>query len=82
MTEAAVKPGCTRQAFSPLLNGRTGISPEMALALARIGWSNATFWMLRQTLDALASGTSPSGTGGRHEPQDGPVRTDGMETRG
>ena len=33
---------------SRLLNGRTGISPGMALALERIGLSNAAFWMRRQ----------------------------------
>ena len=48
VTEAAAKLGCTRQTFSRLLNGRTGISPAMALALERIGWSNAVFWVRRQ----------------------------------
>ena len=43
VTEAAEKLGCTRQTFSRLLNGRTGVSPAMALALERIGWSNAAF---------------------------------------
>ena len=40
VTEAAVQLGCTRQALSRLLNGKAGISPTMALALERIGWSN------------------------------------------
>ena len=31
-----------------LLNGKAGISPSMALALERIGWSNASFWMRLQ----------------------------------
>ena len=48
VTDAAEKLGCTRQTFSRLLNGRTGISPAMALALERIGWSNAAFWVRRQ----------------------------------
>ena len=48
VTEAAEKLGCTRQTFSRLLNGRTGVSPAMALALERIGWSNAAFWVRRQ----------------------------------
>ena len=43
VAEAVEKLGCTRQTFSRLLNGRTGISP--ALALERIGWSNAAFWL-------------------------------------
>ena len=46
VTEAAAKLGCTRQTFSGVLNGRTDISP--ALALERIGWSNAAFWVRRQ----------------------------------
>ena len=48
VTEAAGKLGCMRQTFSRLLNGRTGVSPAMALALERIGWSNAAFWVRRQ----------------------------------
>ena len=40
--------------FSRLLNGRTGISPAMALALERIGWSNAAFWVRRQAQYELA----------------------------
>ena len=53
-TEAAAKLGCTRQTFSRLLNGRTGVSPAMALALERIGWSNAAFWVRRQAHYELA----------------------------
>lgn len=48
VTEAASRLGCTRQALSRLLNGKAGISPAMALALERIGWSNAGFWMRLQ----------------------------------
>ena len=54
VTETAAKLGCTRQTFSRLLNGRTGISPAMALALERIGWSNAAFWVRRQAHYDLA----------------------------
>ena len=56
VTETAAKLGCTRQTFSRLLNGRTGVSPAMALALAleRIGWSNAAFWVRRQAQYDLA----------------------------
>ena len=46
--------GCTRQALSRLLNGKAGISPAMALALERIGWSNASFWMRLQAAYELA----------------------------
>ena len=54
VTEAATKLGCTRQTFSRVLNGKTGISPAMALALERIGWSNAAFWVRRQAQYDLA----------------------------
>lgn len=48
ITTAATKLGCTRQALSRLLNGRSGITPAMALALERIGWADASFWMRLQ----------------------------------
>ena len=54
MTEAAARLGCTRQALSRLLNGKAGISPAMALALERIGWSNASFWIRLQAAYELA----------------------------
>ena len=52
VTEAASQLGCTRQALSRLLNGKAGISP--AMALERIGWSNAGFWMRLQASYELA----------------------------
>ena len=54
VTETASRLGCTRQALSRLLNGKAGISPATALALERIGWSNASFWMRRQAAYELA----------------------------
>ncbi len=45
VTEAAKQLGVSRTAISRLLNGRAGISPEMALKLERLNWSNADFWM-------------------------------------
>ena len=54
VTEAGEKLGCARQTFSRLLNGRTGISPAMVLALERVGWSNAAFWVRRQAQYDLA----------------------------
>ena len=54
VTEASAKLGCTRQTFSRVLNGRGGISSAMALALERIGWSNAAFWVRRQAHYELA----------------------------
>ncbi len=54
VTDAAARLECTRQALSRLLNGKAGISPAMALALERIGWSNASFWMRLQAAYELA----------------------------
>ena len=39
VTETAGRLGCTRQALSRLLNGKAGISPAMAIALERRGWT-------------------------------------------
>ena len=54
ITEAAKKLGVSRVAFSRLVNGQAGISPEMALKLEAIGWSNADFWMRLQAAYDLA----------------------------
>ena len=43
-----------RNTLSRLLNGRLGISPRMALALERIGWSTADHWMRLQAAYDLA----------------------------
>ena len=54
VTDDTSQLGCTRQALSRLLNGRSGITPAMALALERIGWSDASFWMRLQGTYELA----------------------------
>ena len=54
VTDAASRLGCTRQALSRLLNGKAGVSPAMALALERLGWSDAGFWMRLQAAYELA----------------------------
>ena len=53
--EFADKLDVSRNTASRLLNGRCGISPAIALALERIGWSNAEFWMRRQARFDLAA---------------------------
>jgi len=40
--------GVTRKALSELLNGHSGVSPEMALRLAAAGWSTAETWLQMQ----------------------------------
>ncbi len=54
VTEAAQQLGVARHTLSRVLNGRAGISPEMALRLEEMGWSTADFWLRRQTLYDLA----------------------------
>ena len=48
VSEFADRLGVSSGTASRLLNGRCGMSPAMALALERIGWSNADFRMRRQ----------------------------------
>ena len=54
VTYAAGQLDVARHTLSRLLNGHSGVSPAMALALERIGWSNADFWMRRQASWDLA----------------------------
>ncbi len=49
VTEAAHMLGVARHTLSRVLNGRAGISPEMAIRLEKAGLSNAEFWLRRQT---------------------------------
>ena len=54
VTEAARLLGVTRPTLSRVINGRGGVSPEMAIRFEKIGWSNAEFWMRLQTNYDLA----------------------------
>lgn len=45
MTDAAKVLGVARYTLSRILNGRTDVSPEMAIRLEKAGWSNAEFWL-------------------------------------
>ena len=49
VTEAAKMLGVARHTLSRVLNGHAAISPEMAIRLEKAGWSNAEFWLRRQT---------------------------------
>jgi len=48
VTEAAKALGVTRKTFSALLNGRAGISPEMALRLSRVFGRSPESWLKLQ----------------------------------
>ncbi len=54
VSEAAAKLGVARHTLSRVLNGKAGISAEMALKLEAVGWSNAAFWMRLQSHYDLA----------------------------
>ena len=54
VTAGARRLGVTRNTLSRLLNGHAGVSPAMALALERLGWSNADHWMRMQASYDLA----------------------------
>jgi len=45
VTQAAQKLGMSRVALSRVVNGRAGISPDLAIRLERAGVSTARFWM-------------------------------------
>lgn len=49
VTEAADRLGMTRPSLSRVLNGKAGISVELAIRLERAGVSTARFWMNLQT---------------------------------
>ena len=53
-TSAAKKLGVARTTLDRVLNGRGGISADMALRLEAAGWSNADFWMRYQASYDLA----------------------------
>ena len=48
VTETATRFGCERGTLSRLLNGKAGVSANMALALEAIGWGAAEHWMRMQ----------------------------------
>ena len=54
VADAARVLGVTRHTLSRVVNGHAVISPEMAIRLEKAGWSNAEFWLRRQTSYDLA----------------------------
>ena len=48
VTEAAKGLGVSRKALSALLNGRFGISPEMAIRLSKAFGGTAESWLIQQ----------------------------------
>jgi addiction module HigA family antidote len=54
LTETANRLDCNRGALSRLLNGSTGMSANIAMALEDIGWGTAEHWMRMQASYELA----------------------------
>ena len=48
ITKAAESLGISRKNFSELINGKTGINPEMALRLAKAFHTTAESWLTQQ----------------------------------
>ena len=49
VTDAAERLGMSRVALSRVLNGRAGVSPDLALRLERAGVSTARAWLAMQS---------------------------------
>ena len=54
VTQAAQVLGVARHTLSRVVNGHAAISAQMAIRLEKAGWSNAEFWLRRQTTWDLA----------------------------
>ena len=66
VTETATRLGCKRGTLSRLLNGKAGVSANMALALEDIGWGTAEHWMRMQASYALAQARRDRTAGEHH----------------
>ena len=66
VTATAGHLGCERGTLSRLLNGKAGVSANMALALEDIGWGTADHWMRMQASYELAQARR-SRTAAEHE---------------
>jgi addiction module HigA family antidote len=54
ITQAASALGVTRTTLSELVNGKRGISPEMAVRLSKVFGGNPATWLTQQALYDLA----------------------------
>ncbi|MDX2300033.1 MAG: HigA family addiction module antitoxin [Xanthomonadaceae bacterium] len=54
VTDAAQRLGMSRTTLSRVINGRAGISPDLAIRLECAGVSSSWFWMTLQTNYELA----------------------------
>ena len=61
VTEGAGRLGVARHTLSRVVNGRSGISPEMAIRLEKMGWSTARAWLAAQSGYDLAQAQKNAG---------------------
>ncbi len=54
ITEGARRIGVARHSLSRVIHGHAGISPEMAIRLEKMGWSDADSWVRMQAAYDLA----------------------------
>lgn len=54
LSGTAAQLGVTRNTLSRVVKGRAGVSPRLALALERLGWSDAEHWVRMQGAYELA----------------------------
>ena len=54
ITEAAARLGVARVTLQRVVNARAGVSPRLAIALERLGWSDAGHWVRMQGAFDLA----------------------------
>lgn len=60
VTDAARKLGMSRVALSRIVNGRAGVSPDLAIRLEAAGISTARFWLaLQMNYDLAQARTHP-----------------------
>ena len=62
VTEAAAALGVSRKTLSALLNGRAGISPEMAIRLSKVFGGSAESWLVQQAQYDLAQAMKQADT--------------------
>ena len=65
VAQTAARLGWERGTLSRLLNGRAGVSANMALALEDIGWGTAEHWMRMQASYELAQACQERVTAGQ-----------------
>ena len=65
VTETAARLGCEHGTLSRLLNGKAGVSANMALALEDIGWGTADHWMRMQASYELVQARRNRSVAGR-----------------